>query len=56
MEDLTLPSVGGSFKKWVYYASILPKPPGPCYMQGLEKSFFFFKQKNFKNKFGGPIA
>jgi hypothetical protein len=25
MEDLTLLSVGGSLKKWVYYAPILPK-------------------------------
>jgi hypothetical protein len=25
MEDLTLPSVGGSLKKWVYCAPILPK-------------------------------
>jgi hypothetical protein len=24
MEDLTLPSVGESLKKWVYYAPILP--------------------------------
>jgi hypothetical protein len=29
MEDFTLPSVGGSFKKWVHSAPILPKPPGP---------------------------
>jgi hypothetical protein len=38
MEDLTLPSVGGSLKKWVYCASILPKTLGPCYMQGPEKT------------------
>jgi hypothetical protein len=25
MEDLTLPSEGGSLKKWVYCAPILPK-------------------------------
>jgi hypothetical protein len=29
MEDFTLPRVGGSLKKWVQCAPILPKPPGP---------------------------
>jgi hypothetical protein len=29
MEDFTLPSVGGSLKKWVHCAPILPKLPGP---------------------------
>jgi hypothetical protein len=44
MEDFTLPSVGGSLKKWVHYAPILPKPPG-LFPKLLKKNF---TKKNFK--------
>jgi hypothetical protein len=46
MEALTLPSVGGSFKKWVYCASIFPK----CLEvpQNFQKNFFFKTKKNQK--------
>jgi hypothetical protein len=46
MEDFTLPSVGGSLKKWVHCASILPKPPSP-FPKLPEKKFY--KKKISKN-------
>jgi hypothetical protein len=42
MEDFTLPSVGGSLKKWVHCAPILPKPPGP--FPKLPKKKFYKKK------------
>jgi hypothetical protein len=46
MENFILPSVGESLKKWVHYAPILPKPPGPS--PKLPKNIFYKKkfQKN----------
>jgi hypothetical protein len=41
-------------KKWVYYTPILPKPPGPCYMQGPEKSIKKIGNKKKLKKCGGP--
>jgi hypothetical protein len=38
MEDLTLPSIGGSLKKWVYCAPILPK--ALAYSPKLPKNIF----------------
>jgi hypothetical protein len=44
MEDFTLPSVGGSLKKWVHCAPILPKPRGPFPKLPKKKVY----KKNFK--------
>jgi hypothetical protein len=44
MEDFILPSEGGSLKKWVHCASILPKPLGP-FLNFREKKC---TKKNFK--------
>jgi hypothetical protein len=46
MEDFTLPSVGGSLKKWVHCAPILPKPPGP-FLKLPKKKFY---KKKFPKK------
>jgi hypothetical protein len=48
MEDLTLPSVGGSLEKWVYCAPILPKalvhsPKLPKKIKN--KKLFFYKKR-----------
>jgi hypothetical protein len=55
MEDLTLPSVEGSLKKWVYYAPILPKalahsPKLPKKIIFLRIFFIFFIFFNFKKE------
>jgi hypothetical protein len=45
MEDFTLPSVGGSLKKWVHCAPILPKALAPFPKLPKKKL-----KKKFKNK------
>jgi hypothetical protein len=43
MEDLTLPSVGASFKKWGCCTSILPK--GLAHSPNFPNYYFFLKEK-----------
>jgi hypothetical protein len=45
LEELALPSVRASFKKWGYCTPILPK--ALAHFPNFQK-FFFFKLKNFK--------
>jgi hypothetical protein len=56
MEDLTLPSEGGSLKKWVYCAPILPKAlaHSPNFQKKIDQSVggSIRKIKKFKKK--GP--
>jgi hypothetical protein len=55
MEDLTLPSIGASFKKWGCCTHMPPSPrsPGPCYIEGPLNYFLKGGQKN-KNKNSWP--